>query len=46
MIFFFVIETLAQFFARLPDPGNRFLGSHPPNAKRISTVQQTMSGLR
>ncbi len=36
----------AQFFARLPDPGNRFLGSHPPNAKRMATVQQTMSGLR
>jgi Zn-dependent protease with chaperone function len=36
----------AQFFARLPDPGNRFLGSHPPNAKRMATVQQTMAGLR
>jgi Zn-dependent protease with chaperone function len=36
----------AQFFARLPDPGDRFLGSHPPNAKRMATVQQTMSGLR
>jgi Zn-dependent protease with chaperone function len=36
----------AQFFARLPDPGNRFLGSHPPNGKRMATVQQTMSGLR
>lgn len=36
----------AQFFARLPDPGNQFLGSHPPNAKRMATVQQTMSGLR
>lgn len=36
----------AQFFARLPDPGNRFLGTHPPNARRMATVQQTMSGLR
>lgn len=36
----------AQFFARLPDPGNRFLGSHPPNARRMATVQQTMAGLR
>jgi predicted Zn-dependent protease len=36
----------AQFFSRLPDPGNRFLGSHPPNARRMATVQQTMAGLR
>lgn len=36
----------AQFFARLPDPGDRFLGTHPPNAKRVATVQQTMDGLR
>jgi predicted Zn-dependent protease len=36
----------AQFFSRLPDPGNRFLGSHPPNAKRMATVQQAMAGLR
>lgn len=31
----------AQFFTRLPDPGNRFLGTHPPNAARIATVEQT-----
>lgn len=36
----------AQFFARLPDPGNRFLGSHPPNAQRIQTVYQTLATLQ
>ena len=36
----------AQFFARLPDPGNRFLGSHPPNAQRLAVVEQTMQALR
>lgn len=35
----------AGFFARLPDPGNRFLGSHPPNGQRIATVQATLAGL-
>jgi predicted Zn-dependent protease len=36
----------AQFFARLPDPGNRFLGTHPPNAARVATVQSTLAALR
>ena len=36
----------AQFFTRLPDPGNRFLGSHPPNAQRLAVVQQTVDRLR
>jgi Zn-dependent protease with chaperone function len=36
----------AAFFARIPDPGNRFLGSHPPNAQRIQVVRQTVAGLR
>ncbi len=31
----------AQFFTRIPDPGDRFLGTHPPNAKRIEIVRQT-----
>lgn len=31
----------AQFFNRLPDPGDRFLGSHPPNAARIEIVRKT-----
>ena len=30
----------AAFFARLPDPGDQFLGSHPPNAARIETVRR------
>lgn len=33
----------AQFFNRLPDPTNRFLSTHPPNALRLSTVQRTMA---
>jgi predicted Zn-dependent protease len=28
----------AEFFLRIPDPGNRFLGTHPSNAERIATV--------
>ncbi len=39
-------ERGAAFFARLPDPGNSFLGTHPPNADRIAVVQQTLVGLR
>lgn len=35
----------AEFFSRLPDPGNRFLGTHPPNAARILTVQRVAAGL-
>lgn len=33
----------AAYFARLPDPGNRFLGTHPPNSARVETVKYTMS---
>lgn len=29
----------AEFFFRIPDPGNTFLGSHPANAARLATVQ-------
>lgn len=36
----------AAFFARIPDPGNSFLGSHPPNAQRIDTVRRTVARLR
>ncbi|GAA6208241.1 M48 family metallopeptidase [Cognatishimia sp. WU-CL00825] len=32
----------AAFFQRIPDPGDRFLGSHPPNAQRIDIVRQTV----
>ncbi len=33
-------------FGRLPDPGNRFLGTHPPNAARIEAVRATLARLR
>ncbi|MBW4981048.1 M48 family metallopeptidase [Mameliella sp. CS4] len=36
----------AEFFARIPDPGNKFLGSHPPNAARLKIVAQTEKALR
>ncbi|MGB3408367.1 MAG: M48 family metallopeptidase [Jannaschia sp.] len=35
----------AAFFTRIPDPGDRFLGTHPPNADRIATVRRVASGL-
>lgn len=35
----------AEFFTRIPDPGDRFLGTHPPNASRIQTVRRTAAGL-
>ncbi len=35
----------AQFFTRIPDPGDRFLGTHPPNAQRIATVKRVAAGL-
>ena len=36
----------AEFFMRIPDPGNRFLGTHPPNAQRIDVVRRTAARLR
>ncbi|MCE8008689.1 M48 family metalloprotease [Aestuariivita sp.] len=33
----------AEFFARIPDPGNRFLGTHPPNAQRATAVRNTLA---
>jgi len=36
----------ARFFTRLPDPGDRFLGTHPPNAARMNTVEATMARIR
>ncbi len=39
-------ERGAAFFARIPDPGNTFLGTHPPNAQRLATVRQTLAQLR
>ncbi|MCW1951919.1 MAG: M48 family metallopeptidase [Octadecabacter sp.] len=35
----------ADFFFRVPDPGDRFLGTHPPNAERVQVVRQTAAGL-
>jgi len=35
----------AAFFDRLPDPGDQFLGTHPPNAERRAVVQQTVRRL-
>jgi len=31
----------AEFFFRIPDPGNTFLGTHPANADRLAIVQRT-----
>ena len=35
----------AAFFFRIPDPGNKFLGTHPANADRLATVQAVVSQL-
>lgn len=35
----------AAFFSRIPDPGDRFLGTHPPNNKRIETVRRVAATL-
>lgn len=35
----------AEFFNRIPDPGNQFLGTHPANADRLATVQRVAAGL-
>lgn len=35
----------ARFFSRIPDPGDRFLGTHPPNAERMQTVRRTAANL-
>lgn len=35
----------AQFFFRIPDPGDKFLGTHPANADRLRTVQRVAAGL-
>lgn len=39
-------ERGAAFFGRIPDPGNSFLGTHPPNAQRLAIVRQTLAQLR
>ncbi|SEK41024.1 M48 family metallopeptidase [Roseovarius nanhaiticus] len=35
----------AEFFTQIADPGDRFLGTHPPNAQRIETVRRVDAGL-
>ncbi len=35
----------AEFFFRIPDPGDRFLGTHPPNGDRRATVEKVASTL-
>ncbi|QUJ76918.1 M48 family metallopeptidase [Sulfitobacter albidus] len=35
----------AEFFTRIPDPGDKFLGTHPPNRDRIDIVRRTAAGL-
>ncbi|MEM6308329.1 MAG: M48 family metalloprotease, partial [Pseudomonadota bacterium] len=32
----------AQYFLRIPDPGDVFLGTHPPNGDRIQTVRNAV----
>jgi predicted Zn-dependent protease len=39
----FDAERGAALFTRLPDPGNRFLATHPPNAARIHMVRATLA---
>lgn len=36
----------AAYFTRIPDPGNVFLGSHPPNAARVAVVETTLARLQ
>lgn len=39
-------EHGAQFFARIPDPGDKILGTHPSNAARMAQVSRAMSDYR
>jgi len=34
----------AKYFDRIPDPGDQFLGTHPPNAERVQIVLETAAG--
>lgn len=42
----FNAERGAAFFARVPDPGDHFLGTHPSNGRRVEVVAQTVAALR
>lgn len=35
----------AAFFTQIADPGDRFLGTHPPNAQRMETVRRVNDSL-
>lgn len=35
----------AEYFTRIADPGDQFLGTHPANAQRIQTVRRVAAGL-
>lgn len=35
----------ARYFERIPDPGDSFLGTHPPNSKREATVARVADSL-
>lgn len=35
----------AAFFNRIPDPGDQFLGTHPPNAERVAIIRRTAARL-
>lgn len=39
-------EIGVAYFSRARDPGDVFLGTHPPNAQRIQAVRNTMAKLR
>lgn len=36
----------AELFRRIPDPGNQFLGTHPPNAERLREVERAIADIR
>ncbi len=36
----------AQFFARIPDPGDKILGTHPSNAARMAQVNRAVADYR
>lgn len=36
----------AQVFRRIPDPGNQFLGTHPPNAARLAEIERSVAAYR
>ncbi|KGJ05915.1 Peptidase family M48 [Paracoccus halophilus] len=39
-------EHGAQFFARIPDPGDKILGTHPSNASRMAQVARAIKDYR